>query len=533
MPNENNKLIFKSRVPYWLVLFTIFISLMPIALVLGIYLSGASSAASYYGVDIIDVKYSTVVYYLAIAASFPLEAKFFNYFSSKPYLIGCSIIYAAINLILYNSHSFALLLVLRFAGGMLSLGFIGMIFSLVFKQFQAQRSRILGYATMYAALFSSAPLAQLLDAFIFTKYDFNSIFLFKIYSALPGIILLCCILKKGTDLRRDGKIPLKLIRWESFVLYASSLLLAAYILLYGQYYHWFSSIRITVCTIVLVFFMCLFFLRQFKLEEPYIDLKIYKSRNFRIGMLLLVLFYFSKGDMNLLNGFFSNSVHLDMYHKGYIMLINAAGIAAGSLISARFILAGRKIRLIWMTGFGALLAYHVYILCILSNQAEIADLLIPLFLQGFGNGTLIISIVIFYVTSVPAEIAFSASVTGVAFRAVTFTASMALTSYMGLHFQKIHYQSAAHEITSLNPYAVQRIGQYKQALLNGGASIPQSNAGAIKLLGKAVANQNNLLFVRDYYLYMSAFILLIIMGIALIPHFQYHIKKIGAKLIPM
>lgn len=533
MPNENNKLIFKSWVPYWLVLLTIFLTLIPIALVLGIYLGGTASAASYYGVDATDIRYSAVMYYLAIASSFPLEARFFNFFSSKPYFIGCSIIYVFINIILYCSHSFAVLLVLRFVGGLLSLGFIGMMFSLVFRQFHEQRSRVLGYATMYAALFSTAPLAQLLDAFVFSKYDFNSIFLIKIYSALPGIILMCFILRKNIDLRRSGKIPLKLIRWESFILYASSLLLVAYILLYGQYYHWFNSIRITLCSIALVFLMTLFSVRQLKLKEPYINLEVYKTRNFRIGMLLLVLFYLSKGDMSLLYGFFSRSVHLDVYHKGYVMLINAVGIVVGSLISARFILAGRNIRLIWITGFGALLGFHIYGLYILSNQAEISDLLIPLFLQGFGNGTLIISIVIFYVTSVPAEIGFSASVTGVAFRAVTFTGSMALTSYMGFYFQKIHYQSFGNKITTINPLVMQRIDQYKQALIQGGASIPESNSGAMKLLGKAVANQDNLLFVRDYYLYMSAFIGLIILGIALIPHFHYHIKKIGAKLIPV
>ena len=215
------------------------------------------------------------------------------------------------------------------------------------------------------------------------------------------------------------------------------------------------------------------------------------------------------------------------------MMINTVVIAAGSLISARFILAGRRIRLIWMTGFGALLVYHIYAINILSYQAEITDLIIPLFLQGFGNGVLIISIVIFYVTSIPPEIGFSGSVTGVAFRATTFTASMAITSYMGLYLQKIHYQSFSHGITKLNPLAIQRLDQYKQALEHSGVSLQKSNEGAIELLGKAVANQNNLLFVRDYYIYMSVVIGLVIMGIALIPNFSYHIRKIKAKLVPM
>lgn len=533
MPNDKNKHIFKSWVPYWLILVSIFIMLIPIALVLGVYLGGVKSAASFYGVDSIDIRYSVVIYYLAIATSFPLEARFFNFFASKPYFIACCIIYVLINLVLYFSHSFAVLLVFRFIGGMMSLGIIGTIFSLVFRQFHEQRSRVMGYATMYAALFSSAPLAQLLDAYVFSKYNFNVLFLIEIFSAIPGIILMFCILKSDIDLSRNGKIPLKLVRWESFLLYASAFLLIGYILLYGQYYHWFHSMRITLCAIASLFLLTLFVVRQFKLEEPYIDLRIYKTRNFKIGMLLLVLFYLSKGDTSLLYGFYANSVHLDSYYLGYISLINAIGIICGSLLAARFVLAGRNIRLIWITGFAALLAFHIYSLFILGSQAEVLDLLIPQFLQGFGNGTLILSIVVFYVTSVPAEMGFSASVSGVAYRSLTFTGSMALTSYLGFRLQKVHYQSIGQGIRLDNPIFTSRIGQYQQVIEQGGGGAVQSHADAMKMLGKAVAVQDNLLFVRDYYLYMSAFIVLVILGIAVIPHFHYQIRKIGAKLIPV
>ncbi len=533
MPQENNKLIFKSWVPYWLVLFTIFITLIPIGSVLGIYMSGISSATTYYGVAVRDIQYSIVAYYFAIASFFPFEARFFNYFSSRPYWVACSILYVGINVLLYYSHSFVMLFIMRFVGGMVSLGFIGIMFSLVFRQFHAQRSRVLGYATMYAGLFASAPLAQLLDAHLFFHYNFNVLFLVKMYSALPGVLLMCIILKKDSDLRREGKIPLKNIEWPSFVLYASAFLLIGYIALYGQYYGWFHSQRIVFSMMAFVLVLTLFVLRQLRIKEPYINLRVFKSRNFRIGMLLLILFYVSKGDMGLLNSFFRESMHLDEYYKGYSMLFNAVGIISGSLISARFILAGRRIRLIWLTGFASLLLYHIYMLRILGVQAEMTDLIIPLFLQGFGNGTLIISIVIFYVTAVPPEIGFSASVTGVAFRATTFTANLGLLSMVALYLQKQHSIIFSKELVANNPMLTERLSNYHNAMQQVGLIASESHTGAMKLLGKSLATQNNLLFVRDYYLYMSIFIGLVMMSIALIPHFKYTIRKIGEKLIPM
>lgn len=533
MGNENNKRIFKEWVPAWLIYVSLFLFLLPIACALGVYMGGMNTAASFYGVDRTDISYSVIVYYVAIAAGFPMEVRFFNFFSSKPYLIACVAISVGINLLLYFNESFAGLLILRFLGGTASLGIIGIVFNLVFNQFHAQRSRVLGYATMYSVLFGTAPLAYLLDAWIFSEFNFTSIFLVGVFGVLPGLILMAIILRNDIDLRRNGKISLQSLEWVSYVIYASALLLLAYFILYGQYYHWFQSPRMLFSFSVGLVLMLLFLVRQLILENPYIDLRVFQTRNFRIGMGLLVLFYLGKGDMSLLNGFISNSVKLDVYHYGYVMLINFVGIVIGAFLGARFILAGMRIRIIWMTGFGALLAYHLFAIAVLSHQAEIRDLLAPLFLQGFGNGILIISIVIFYVTAVPTEIGFSASVTGVVFRALTFISSMALTNIAGLVFNKLHYQNFSGNITAADPLVADRVNNYKQMLEQGGAGVSEANSGAIRMLGKAVVNQDNLLFIRDYYYYVSAALVIVLVLIATIPHFNYHIKKIRTKLIPI
>ncbi|UZR99293.1 MFS transporter [Chondrinema litorale] len=523
---------FKSWVPRWLMVVAIFLTLVPVGSVLGIYLGGVNSAMSYYHADSFDIRFSVIIYYLAIACGFPLEKKFFNRFATKPYFAGSCILFVGINLLLYSTNSLALLIIIRFLGGLLSLAFIGTLFTLIFQQFHSQRSRVLGYAVLYGTLLGSAPLSYIIDAFVFSNYDFNMLFMLQIFICLPGFILLFICLKDDVDLRRE-KLPFKDVDWVSFTLYASSFISAAYVLLYGQYYGWFHSLHIIAVTIAFVLFLLLFLLRQRSLSVPYIDISVYKYRNFRIGMVMLVAFYLAKGDTSVANGFFANSVNLDVYHNSYVMLINGFGIFVGAALTARFILANRRIRLIWLTGFGALLLYHFYMIFLLGNQAETKDVLIPLFLQGFGNGTLMLSIVMFYATSVPQEVGFAASVTGVSYRFLTFTASMALVAFMGLRQNSIHYNDFAVEVVSTNTENITRVNAYKQALLNRGASDLQANAGARKLLSGSVRKQTDLLYARDYYIYMSVFIILVMMSIALIPHFHYYLRRIGDKLIPI
>ncbi len=533
MANKNNIKIFKSWVPTWFIYICLFIFLLPIAAGLGLYAGGVSTAASFYGVDSIDINYSMVVYYLAIASVFPLEARFFNFFSSKPYMLACLSVFLLFNYILYQTHSYGVLVVFRYLSGAMSHGVIGIVFTLVFKQFHEQRSRILGYATMYSVLFGSAPLTYVLNAYLFSNYSFNTIFLFVIIAVIPGALLMMLILRNDIDLRRNGKIPLKEVEWVSYVIYASLLLSLAYFVLYGQYYHWFQSLRMVLVFSAIVILLFLFILRQKALKDPYINLKVYNTRNFRIGMLLLIFFYMGKGDLGMMKSFMTNSVNLDVYHYSYVMLINGLGVVFGSLLGARYILAGTRIRIIWMLGFGALLGYHLLAISVLNHQAEIADLIMPLFLNGFGNGILIISIVIFYVTAVPPEIGFSASVSGVAYRASTFTASIAISTLLGQLYGKVHYQRFSESVTKTNPLVMQRLSKYKHALLSRGASFHDSSAGASKLLGKAVAKQESLLFIKDYFWFMSFLMALIIILIVTIPDFTYRIKKIRSRFIPI
>ena len=74
---SSNIQIFKSWVPNWLIFVALFVFLLPIAPGLGLYAGGISTAASFYGVDTIDISYSMVVYYLAIASFFSIGSQIF------------------------------------------------------------------------------------------------------------------------------------------------------------------------------------------------------------------------------------------------------------------------------------------------------------------------------------------------------------------------------------------------------------------------------------------------------------------------
>jgi len=524
--------IFKNWVPKWLIKVTIFIVILPAVSMLAAYIGGVSSAASFYGLDPTDIQFSIVLYYVGIASFFPLERRFFSYFASKTYFLMCVLLFTAINLLLYSTQNALLFLVLRYLGGVVTVGLIGVTINLIFSQFHSNRSRVLGYAVFYGTLLISNAFIYLFDAYIFQNYDFNVLYLAIIYVQIPGVLLLLLCLK--TNLRLHQKrLPLLDLDWKSFLIYSTLLTLIAYVIMYGQYYNWFESIRIWVCVGSIILLLGIFILVQKNRKRPFIDLTIYKFRNFRIGALLLILYYISKGDLSAANTFLFNEMGLDSYHYAYIMLFNAIGIVVGITITARFLLRKRNMRLIWLTGFAFLLLYHIQMFFVFGSQANENSVVLPLFFQGLGNGILMLSIVFFTISSVPESKSFSASLSGVSFRFFAFTVSLALISFVNLKQVSVHYNELGNTITTLNSESGNRLQLYENLALAKGASTIKAKVVAKKLMGKAVANHTNILFARDYYYYMGVFIFFIMLGIALIPHLHFRFRKIGAEVIPI
>ncbi|WP_339654127.1 MFS transporter [Flavobacterium frigidarium] len=525
-------IIFKNWVPKWLVKTILFLTILPVICMLAGYIGGIASAASYYGLDPTDIQFSIVLYYIGIASFFPLERRFFSYFASKSYFLISVLLFTGTNLILYSTSNQMIFMVFRYLGGAVTVSLISIVLNLIFAQYHSERSRVLGYALFYGTLLISNAFTYLFDAYIFQNYDFNVLYLAIIYVQIPGVLLLFFSLRREIRLHQK-RVPLLKLDWSSFIIYTTILITIAYVLLYGFYYDWYESTRIWFCSAAILILIAVFIIKQRHSKRPFIDLEIYKYRNFKLGAVLLMLYYVCKGDLSVANSFFLDEMHLDSYNYAYIMFFNAVGIVIGISVAARFILLKHPMRLIWLAGFGFLLTYHIQMFFVFGSEANVRSVLLPLFFQGLGNGILMLSIVLFLITSVPESKSFSASLSGVSFRFFAFTCSLALVSFMNFRQVSVHYEVLGRTVNTLNTAATQRLQFYENTAAANGASPLKAKVMAKKMLGKAVANHTNLLFARDYYYYMGIAIIFIMLGIALLPHLHYHFRKIGSKIIPI
>lgn len=517
--------IFKSWAPEWLIRATIFLVILPSMGLFGLSNANSTVAVGFYGFEPTDIQYSMVIFYAAVASFFALERRFFNFVAVKEYLLLSSILQILTSYVCYITHNLHVLLLFRFLQGMANCASTSICITLIFNRLKSERSREIGYSVFYGMLLCISQFTLMVTAPVIDAYDYNVLYKAIIFTYLPGTLMLFFMLN---NIRFSRKFPLYQIDWASFVIYASALCLIGYVLVYGQQYNWFGDHRIVRSLFAIVVLLAIHVLRQMKMKRPYLTLKVFAYRNFKIGAVLIFALYICRGAIGITNGFFISVLGMDPIHTADILLINSAGIIVSVTIASRMVIMKKPMRFIWMAGFLFLLVFHVWMRFLFATQANVSAFFIPLFLQGMGAGTLMAPIIIFMVSSVPTQLGGTASATGVFFRFCAFCSSIALINYFSITKQTEHFNRFQQSLSSLDPALLQKVNAYKQMLIGKGMAADRAANLANVLLNRSVHTQTQLRYAMDYYELISWIILGVIMLIALYPYLNRTVVDVKA-----
>jgi DHA2 family multidrug resistance protein len=507
--------VFRSWVPVWLIRITIFIVIIPGLLLFGLSTASAPGAAGYYGIEPADVQYSMIAFYAAVAGFFALERRFFVYTATKEYFLICTLLQVITSYVCFHTHSLNILFAFRFLQGMANCMSTSICITLIFGSLHSERAREIGYSIFYGMLLCITPISTIVTAPIIDAFDFNVLYKFIIFAYLPGTVMLLIIMN---NVRLSKRIPLYQLDFYSFILYSSLLCSLGYILVYGEQYYWLQDPRIVWNIVASAALLALIIFRQLHMKRPYLNMAVFKSRNFNIGVAMIFTLYIVRGALGMTSQYFAAVLGMDPIHIGYLMVANIAGIVFSVLISSRLIILKRPIRLIWMYGFFMLLVFHVWMWFLFSTQADYQTFIIPLVLQGMGAGMLMAPIIVFMISSVPPALAGSASAMGVFFRFTGFCSSIAVINYFQLQHKAIHVNRFQDQLSGIDGLASDRLLSYTRALTAKGVAPEQAARIARGLLARTIDSQATLRSAMDYYLFISIILIIVILLIALFPY---------------
>ena len=509
--------LFKSWVPEWLIKITMFLVLLPSLVLFFFPMANINAAAGNLGIETYDVLFSVALFYAGYVSFFSLERRFFQFLAAKEYFIVITIIQIVTSLVCYLTKEVSVLFICRFIQGMAFTMTVNLSLSLIFARLRSKRARVIGYSIFFGMLVCMIPFNNFITADLIDAYDFNYLYKMVLFLYLPSLLFLLMFMN---NVRFNVRFPLYQLDWASFVLYATAIVLMGYIMVYGQEYYWFTDARILWSVISIIVLSTVFLIRQYALRRPYLNLEVLKYRNFKVGALIIVIFYICRFALSVTTTYFQNVLKLDPIHISYITLINILGIIVGVIISGVFVMQHRPIRLLWIYGFLLLFGFHAGMLFLFVSQANEYYFYIPLFVQGLGVGTLMTPSIIFMVASVPDRLSPTSAGACLLMRCMGFYFSIGLMNYFELFAKSKHFNTFQNKISAENSVAVEKLNTFKTVLLKNGSTAEYADKAAHKVLVNAVNAQNHIRYAIDYYEVICVMLVIILLIVALFPYFN-------------
>lgn len=512
---DNGIPIFKSWVPGWAIKIILFSLILPTLVLFFLPFANINAAAGYYGCEPADMQFSVALFYAGYIAFYSLERRFFNFLAAKEYFLVFTILEVLTTLVCYLTDDPYLLFPIRFFQGMLFSSTVNLSLSLMFTRLHSERAREISFSVFFGMLICVLPFTNLVTADLIDSFNFNLVYKGALFSYLP---CLCLIMVCMNNVRLNVRFHLYKLDWQSFVFWSTILVLLGYITIYGQEYYWLEDPRIFYSTVAMCVTMLIYIVRQKVLKRPYLDLEIFRFRNFKFAALLIGILYICRFAANITNAFFASVLKLDPIHISYLNTFNLAGLIIGIIISCAMILQKRSIRFIWFPGFILLLAFHVIMFFLFATQANEDNFYIPLLIQGLGVGIIMVPTIVYAVSAVPVAIGASATSICSTMGYIGFCVSAACINFYELYEKSRHYNAFQDHLTKVDRTALHALLLRSTDLLSKGITLKQSARGANKQLVNTVNQQIQIRFAMDYYELMSIMLIITLLLIAVFPY---------------
>ncbi|MEZ0456819.1 transporter [Sphingobacterium thalpophilum] len=518
--------IFKSWVPEWMIKIVLFALLLPSIVLFFLPITNLQAAAGYYGSEPADMQFSVALFYAGYVGFYSLERRFFNYLAAREYFILFTFLLLLTCWICYLTKEIYIFFPIRFVQGLLFASTVNLSLSLMFTRLRSERAREISFSVFFGLLICALPFNNIVTADLIDSFNFNIVYKGALFSYLPSLIFLPMTMNR---IRLNIRFPLYKLDWQSFSLYSIGLVLIGYIMIFGQEYYWFTDIRIRCSMLALTVLTVLFIIRQRAMKRPYIDLLIFRSRNFKAGLLVLFIMYICRFVSGITNSYFSSLLGFDPMHVSYINVFNLMGLISGTIVAACMIIQKKNIRYIWSIGFILLLVFHIIMFYHSDVQADEYNYFIPLYLQGLGVGLIMVPTIIYTISAVAVSRGTSAAAISLAIRYLGFCASIALINFFDLYGKSRHYNAFQDHLSLLDYPLIRYMQTQTNVLLTKGLHSGLSGKATEKLLTATVHKQDQLRFAMDYYELIAWLIVGILLLISLSPYLGKTIVRLRSK----
>lgn len=509
--------VFKPWVPNWAIILILVFCMLHSMVLLGVYTSNITYAASYLDVEIEDLQFSLSVTYGTFLATILIESRLFKFFPTKKYFLSIYSLAALTFFLTAYTENYVVFICLRIVEGILmALPWIPLR-QLLITRFKSKNAIIIGFSLNYATLLLASPFIMNIAVWLLENYEWSYM---AIGSGVFQILCIGLVMLTFNENRFHKKIPLYQIDWASYILILLSILTGAFVLVYGEKKYWFESYQILYNTIISITSLGLFIFRQISSKRPVLDITIFQFSNLRTGFFLFIIFYISRTSLNICHTTMLNIWNWEPMRVAHIQYINVIGNAIGMILAIFMMIRVIPSRIIFIIGFGLMTLFHLWFTFLFIPDIALNNILLPYLIQGISVGILFVPLVLFTVSSVPSNYAPFAGTIGVTGRFLGNTLGFCILQNTQVFLQKTHYFKLIQQVSLTDSVTENRINSTNQLFENKGFTSEQAHLLSMKQINLVINKQVFLLSSMELFTYISYALIIILIFLI----FNKHLK---------
>jgi len=460
------------------------------------------------GATVEEISWVSTGYIIAAAIIIPLTGWFAGFFGRKRYFVSSIILFTVASLFCGVSRSLAQLVFWRIVQGIGGGALIATSQAILWESFPREEVGT-GMAFFGIGVMVGPTLGPTLGGWLTDNYSWPWIFFINVPVGILAVAMIVAYVHDNPEHVRTRRVDAIGIGLLALAVGGVQLMLER-----GERLDWFDSGLVTALAILAAVSAILLVIHELRVDEPAINLRLFKQPQFTAGSLLgIVLGAGLFGSVFILPIFLQGMLKMTAWQTGLIILPGAIATAASMAVVGR-LSATVDNRLLILIG-SALFAAGMWDLSRITSQTGSTDLFWPLILRGFGLGLIFVPLTNLTLLQIESRDLGQATGLNNFSRQLGGSFSIAAMASLLTRFVSQEHSILTANVSAYSPIAQGRLGMITAGMMARGMDARTASRAAMRAIDGQILLQANVLAFEKIYL-LSGLLLIVSLPLILL-----------------
>jgi MFS transporter, DHA2 family, multidrug resistance protein len=464
------------------------------------------------GATLQEITWISTGYAMALVLVMPLTAFLGRLFGQKRVYMASLLIFLVGSALCGIAHSLTTLVIYRVIQGF-GAGALQPTEQAILRQTFPPKEQGMAMAIFSIAVMVGPALGPSLGGYIVDHYHWSWIFFINLPIGVLGLFMVASFVHEDPEILEENRALVdkqrKHIDWAGIGLMWTGLGALQFVLEEGSRRDWFESGLIGAMTLVAVFTLVAFVIRELTAEAPAVDLRLFKDPVFLTGTLIgALMFTMLMANMFLLPIFMQELL-------GFSALQSGIAMAPRTLVMMVAVpIIGRTYNIVpprfYVTMGVLLIAFSSWQLSHLTLAVGTSDIIVPLIIQGVGFATLFVPLSTIALSNVPRHRMADATGLNSLVRQIGGAGGLAIFATLISTYATEARAGVASHIVATRPEVWQQLQAMQSALMARGMDAVSAKTAALHAVMGSLMQQSMVLSFNRIFVLAGVLFLLVL-----------------------